>query len=214
MTDTNSSKIGKLVPDIVVSRLPLYLRTLTRLQEEGKEVTSSQELATRLGFSSAQIRKDLSHFGEFGKQGTGYHIAFLKDQLKTILNLDMMWDVALIGVGDLGHALANYGRFTRKGFRIAALFDSDPKKIGTIVNGVTVQAVDEMIDTIRQKGIRIAILAVPVNVAQKTAEKLVEAGVRAILNYAPVTLTVPAEVKVQNIDPIAHLQKMTYYCKR
>jgi len=214
MADSISLKNGKIVPDIVVSRLPLYLRSLARLQEEGKEVTSSQELATRLGFSSAQIRKDLSHFGEFGKQGTGYNIAFLKEQLKAILNLDTAWDVALVGVGDLGHALAHYGRFADKGFYIAALFDNDPAKIGTEINGVTVQHIDEMVDTIKNANIRIAILAVPVKVAQQTVEKLVEAGVRAILNYAPITLSVPPEVKVQNIDPIAHLQKMTYYCKR
>ncbi len=214
MADSISMKNGKIVPDIVVSRLPLYLRSLARLQEEGKEVTSSQELATRLGFSSAQIRKDLSHFGEFGKQGTGYNIAFLREQLKAILNLDIEWQVALVGVGDLGHALAHYGRFSQKGFRITALFDNDPAKIGMEINGVVVQSHDEMVESIKKAGIRIAILAVPVKVAQETADKLVKAGVRAILNYAPITLSVPPEVKVQNIDPIAHLQKMTYYCQR
>ncbi len=213
MVDSTSPKYQKLVPDIVVGRLPLYLRVLARLQGEGKEITSSQELATRLGFSSAQIRKDLSHFGEFGKQGTGYHIEFLRDQLKSILNLDIMWNVALVGVGDLGHALAHYGGFAQKGFHIALLFDSDPRKIGTQLNGVMVQNSTQMVEAIAEADIRIAILAVPVNVAQKTTEKLIEAGVRAILNYAPIVLSVPPEVKVQNIDPIAHLQKMTYYCQ-
>ena len=114
MADATNAKRNKVVPDIVVGRLPLYLRTLMRLEEEGKIVTSSQELATRLGFSSAQIRKDLSHFGEFGKQGTGYNIAYLMQQLKNILNLDAVWDVVLVGVGDLGHALARYGRFVQE----------------------------------------------------------------------------------------------------
>ncbi len=214
MADATNAKRNKVVPDIVVGRLPLYLRTLIRLEEEGKIVTSSQELATRLGFSSAQIRKDLSHFGEFGKQGTGYNIAYLMQQLKNILNLDAMWDVALVGVGDLGHALARYGRFVPKGFRIAALFDADPRKIGTRVNNIPVQNSEHIVDAIKQAGIKIAILAVPLDVAQDTADRLVEAGVQAILNYAPTTLIVPPNVKVQNIDPIAHLQKMTYYCER
>lgn len=213
MAEATNAKLNKVVPDIVVGRLPLYLRTLIRLEEEGKIVTSSQELATRLGFSSAQIRKDLSHFGEFGKQGTGYNIAYLMQQLKNILNLDAMWDVAVVGIGDLGHALARYGRFSPKGFRISALFDADPRKIGTLVDGISVQSSDHLVEAIRASSIRIAILAVPLAVAQETAEKLVEAGVQAILNYAPTTLIVPPSVKVQNIDPIAHLQKMTYYCE-
>ncbi len=214
MADATNTKRNKIVPDIVVGRLPLYLRTLIRLEEEGKIVTSSQELATRLGFSSAQIRKDLSHFGEFGKQGTGYNIAYLMQQLKNILNLDAMWDVALVGVGDLGHALARYGRFVPKGFRIAALFDADPRKIGTRVNDIPVQNSEHIVESIKQAGIKIAILAVPLSVAQETADRLVEAGIQAILNYAPTTLIVPDNVRVQNIDPIAHLQKMTYYCER
>lgn len=210
----NNGKQKDIVPDIVVGRLPIYLRALARLKDEGKFVTSSQELGTRLGLSSAQIRKDLSHFGEFGKQGTGYNIDYLREQLKIILHLDEHWSVALVGVGDLGHALTHYAGFSKKGFNIASLFDSDPQKIGTLINNILVEDVADMVSSIKNSGIQIAILSVPVSVAQEISEKLVEAGVHAILNYAPITLSLPDDVKVQNIDPIAHLQKMTYYCKR
>src|SRR5215203_4857842 len=123
------------IPDIVIGRLPVYLRTLKLLAAEGQEVASSQELGERLGISSAQIRKDLSHFGEFGKQGTGYHIHYLIDQLRQILHLEGEWLVALVGAGYLGHALAHYGGFQHRGFRIAWIFDSDPAKIGQVMNG-------------------------------------------------------------------------------
>ncbi|HEX9674459.1 MAG TPA: redox-sensing transcriptional repressor Rex, partial [Anaerolineales bacterium] len=118
------------VPDIVVGRLPLYLRALSQMLEEGRTITSSQELGERLGISSAQIRKDLSQFGEFGKQGTGYSITYLTGQLRLILKVDRLWDVALVGVGDLGRAVANYAGFQHRGFRIAAMYDNDPAKIG------------------------------------------------------------------------------------
>ncbi len=200
------------VPDIVIGRLPLYLRALILLEKEGKEVTSSQELGKRLGISSAQIRKDLSHFGEFGKQGTGYAVSYLKGQLKEILNLDGVWSVALIGFGDLGHALLHYNRFSERRFNIELIFDADPDKIGHVINGIIIQNVEKVEEVIKAKGIQIAILAVPIEVAQTVTDKLVNAGVRAILNYAPITLkNIPQDVKVQTIDPIAHLQKMTYY---
>jgi len=213
-TISTTNKQNSVVPDIVISRLPIYLRTLTHMEAEGKQVTSSQDLGKRLGISSAQIRKDLSHFGEFGKQGTGYHITYLRKQLEAILNLDKVWSVALVGVGDLGHALAHYDGFARKGFHIRAIFDSDPSKIGQKLNNIVVQDSANLEEVVRSSGMRVAILAVPTAVAQAVTNTLIKAGVRAILNYAPITLTVPPEVKVQNIDPIAHLQQMTYYCKR
>src|SRR3990172_1747163 len=123
------------IPDIVIGRLPIYLRALTRLAQEGHEVTSSHELGQRLGISSAQIRKDLSHFGGFGKQGTGYQISYLIDQLKQVLKVDREWDVALVGAGDLGHAVANYRGFADRGFRIVCVFDNDPQKIGQLIGG-------------------------------------------------------------------------------
>jgi redox-sensing transcriptional repressor len=181
------------------------------MAEDGQEITSSQELSQKLGISSAQIRKDLSHFGEFGKQGTGYEIAYLRDQLKRILRVEHTWPVALVGYGDLGHALANYAGFAAKGFEIVAVFDSAPVKIGQRVAGKEVMDVCQLPEVLRTKSITMAILAIPSSAAQKIADVLVESGVKAILNYAPINISVPPDVLVQYIDPAAHLQHMTYY---
>jgi redox-sensing transcriptional repressor len=203
----------RAIPDIVIGRLPVYLRALNFLVAEGREITSSQELGDRLGISSAQIRKDLSHFGEFGKQGTGYDIAFLRDQLRQIMKVDRMWDVALVGAGNLGKAIADYGGFAGKGFTITSIFDNSPDKVGTPmgINSVIVQPVEELDTAIRQRGIQVGIIAVPAEHAQAVARTMVDAGVRSILNYAPITLNVPAGVRVQYIDPVVGLQRMTYY---
>lgn len=198
-------------PDIVVGRLPLYLRVLNQLAEEGRATTNSQELGERLGISSAQIRKDLSYFGGFGRYGAGYDVAYLREQLRRILHLDRGWPVILVGAGHLGHALANYQRFPENGFDIVAIFDSDPAKIGAMIDGHEVLDVAQMESVIREKEVAVAILAVPVPAAQAVADRLVAAGVRAILNYAPVRLKVPAGVRVQDIDPVARLQHMAYY---
>jgi redox-sensing transcriptional repressor len=199
------------VPDIVIGRLPIYLRALNLLAEGGHEFTSSQELGRQLGIGSAQIRKDLSHFGEFGKQGTGYEINYLREQISRILHMDRDWSVVLVGFGDLGQAIAHYGGFATKGFHIEAIFDNDPTKIGQKVNGKTVQDIKDLAEVIRERQIKMAIVAVPASVAQAVSDKLVEVGIRAILNYAPITLTVPDYVQVQYIDPVVHLQRMTYY---
>jgi redox-sensing transcriptional repressor len=201
----------KYVPNIVVGRLPLYLRTLQLMDLEGRRVTSSQELGERLGISAAQIRKDLSQFGEFGKQGTGYNIEFLTEQLRQILCVNKVWDVAVVGIGDVGHALARYQGFSNRGFKIVLLFDNDPKKIGTNVGGFIVQDIGEMVEKIKEVGVQIAMLSVPVDHAQQVTNMLVDAGVKAILNYAPINIAVPTDVHVQYIDPVLHLQRMTYY---
>src|SRR5258707_7527441 len=138
------------IPDIVIGRLPIYLRALNQLIQQGHEITSSKELGERLGISSAQIRKDLSHFGEFGKQGTGYEIKKLVDQLRRILKVEREWDVALVGAGAIGHALAHYNGFTDRGFRISMIFDNDPAKIGTSINGFQVRDVAQMSELIQQ----------------------------------------------------------------
>ncbi len=199
------------VPAIVIGRLPLYLRALTQLVAEGRHVTSSQELSEKLGFSSAQIRKDLSYFGEFGKQGTGYEIEFLEQSLKEILQVHHVWDMALVGAGDLGRALANYNGFEARGFRITAIFDSDPEKIGTTIGNWNVLPMETLCEFVREKKIALGIIAVPANAAQQVADELIKGGVRAILNYAPTTLSVPPKIKVFHIDPVAGLQSMTYY---
>ncbi len=201
----------KTIPDIVIGRLPLYLRALQSLASEGRLVTSSQELGERLGISAAQIRKDLSSFGEFGKQGTGYHIDFLISQLSEILQVSRIWDVVLVGAGDVGHAISNYQGFENRGFRIAAVFDNDPMKVGTKTGNFVIKGTSELGSTIRENGYKIAMIAVPAAQAQKVAEQLIEAGIQAILNYAPVSLVVPAHVHIQYNDPVASLQRMTYY---
>jgi redox-sensing transcriptional repressor len=199
------------IPDIVIGRLPVYLRALTRLLQEGEEVTSSHELGRRLGISSAQIRKDLSHFGGFGKQGTGYQIAYLVEQLRQVLKVNREWEVVLVGAGDLGRALAHYKGFSNRGFRIAHVFDSAPDKIGKNLGDFTIEPMDQMREIIQANEIRIAMIAVPAEKAQEVANNLIEAGIRAILNYAPINLNVPPNVHVQYIDPVLHMQRMTYY---
>jgi redox-sensing transcriptional repressor len=199
------------VPDIVIGRLPIYLRALAYLLEEGQQITASKELAERLGISSAQIRKDLSHFGEFGKQGMGYEIDFLRDQLRGILQVDQTWDVALIGAGDLGHAIAHYAGFEGQGFRVSCVFDHNPQKVGRRLGKFKICDASQLVEKIEAMGIGVAIVAVPASAAQAVVDELVGAGVKAILNYAPITVAVPPGVQVQYIDPVIHLQRMTYY---
>lgn len=199
------------IPDIIIGRLPVYLRALQRMAEKGMQTTSSQELGERVGISAAQIRKDISQFGEFGKQGTGYHISFLIEKLSEIMKIDRIWDVAVVGAGDVGHALARYQGFINRGFRIVMVFDSDQAKVGRQIGEFVIQGTSEMIETIRKAGVQVAMLSVPAATAQEVTDMLVKAGVKAILNYAPISLTVPDEVRVQHIDPATHLQRMTYY---
>jgi len=200
------------IPDIVIGRLPIYLRALTHMAAEGESLTtSSHDLGRRLGISSAQIRKDLSHFGEFGKQGTGYNINYLFEQLRQILHLDQEWPVVLVGAGSIGHALAYYQGFKHRGFEIRWIFDNDPSKIGQDMNGMIVQDMSILAELIVDEGVQVAILAVPAAAAQQNTDLLVKAGIRSILSYAPINLAVPPEVHVRYTDPVVQLQRMTYY---
>lgn len=199
------------IPDIIIGRLPVYLRALQRMAENGMKTTSSQELGEHVGISAAQIRKDISQFGEFGKQGTGYSISFLIDKLREILNVNRMWDVAIVGAGDMGHALARYQGFTNRGFRVVMIFDNDPSKVGQKVGEFTIEDTAKLVDRIRSSKVKMAMMTVPASTAQAVADKLVQAGIKAILNYAPISITVPDNVHVQYIDPSTHLQRMTYY---
>lgn len=206
-----ASKPPDNIPDIVIGRLPLYLRALTRLKQQGHEVTSSHELGQRLGISSAQIRKDLSHFGGFGKQGTGYQLDYLIEKLAQVLKVNKEWQVAVVGAGNLGQAISRYRGFADRGFRISCLFDTNPDVIGTQLDEFRVQSISELRETISERNIRLAMLAVPAEHAQDVADMLVDAGIRAILNYAPINITVSDHVLVQDIDPVVRLQHMTYY---
>ncbi|MBN1304687.1 MAG: redox-sensing transcriptional repressor Rex [Anaerolineales bacterium] len=199
------------IPDIIIGRLPVYLRSLQHMAEKGISTTSSKELGESVGISAAQIRKDISQFGEFGKQGTGYSIHFLIKKLNEILKVDRVWDVALVGAGDIGHALAHYQGFFNCGFKITMVFDNDPAKIGEQIGDFEIFDAANMVEIIQTTGIKVAMLTVPASEAQAVADKLVESGIKAILNYAPISLNAPPDVHVQHIDPVVHLQRMTYY---
>jgi redox-sensing transcriptional repressor len=199
------------IPDIIISRLPVYLRALQHMADNGLKTTSSQELGEHVGISAAQIRKDISQFGEFGKQGTGYSIAYLLDKLREILKVDRMWDVIIVGAGDIGHALARYQGFANRGFNVVMIFDNDRNKVGEKIGDFKVEDTVDLVAKVKSANIKIAMLTIPAPAAQDIADKLVQAGVKAILNYAPINLNVPKNVKVQYIDPATHLQRMTYY---
>ena len=199
------------VPDVVVLRLPLYVRALSQLQDAGEDVVSSQQLGSLLQMTPAQIRKDLSYFGRFGKQGRGYNVRFLGEELKQILGLDQKWPACLVGVGRLGQAIINYPGFVPEGFNIVAAFDADPDQIGRRVGDVGVRPMEEMSDAIGSGEILIGIVAVPAKYAQGVIDQLVAAGVKGILNYAPVAPHVPMSVVLRNIDPLLSLQSMTFY---
>lgn len=205
--------MDKAIPGIIVGRLPIYLQALEHMQLQGIHTTSSQELGDIIGISAAQIRKDLSQFGEFGKQGKGYSIPYLVNQLRSILNIDQVWDMALVGAGNLGRAIASYPGFINHGFRISMIFDNDPKRVGSKIGDFIIQDMEQMVLLVRQSKIKIAMLTVPTQAAQKVTNDLVSAGIKAVLNYAPIILSVPDDVQVQYVDPIIYLQRMTYYFK-
>ncbi len=192
-------------------RLPLYVRALTQLLAEGISVVSSQQLGDRLQMTPAQIRKDLSYFGRFGKQGRGYNVQFLLKELRQILGLDRTWDACLVGVGRLGRAIINYPGFAPEGFNIVAAFDSDPEKVGTNIGGLMVQPMEQIPETVKTRDIAIGIVAVPASQVQSVVDSLVKSHIRGILNYAPAAPQVPSHVVIRNIDPVLSLQSMTFY---
>ncbi len=202
------------IPEKTVTRLSIYLRCLEELQADGVQAVSSKRLAERFGLNSAQVRKDLAYFGQFGVRGLGYYIRDLKHNLERILGLKRDWEVALVGVGNLGSALAAYPRFPEQGFRIAAAFERDPQRIGTRVGRVPVRDVEKMVPALRRRKIKIAIVATPAAAAQTVADRLVEAGVTSILNFAPAQLVVPDGVKVQNVDLSVLLKTLSYHTVR
>src|SRR5687767_7944948 len=185
------------IPDIIIGRLPVYLRALQQLSEKGILTTSSQELGEIIGISAAQIRKDISQFGEFGKQGTGYSVPFLIERPRDILKVHRVWEVVIVGMGDMGHALARYNGFANRGFHISMVFDNDPNKVGQKVGDYEIMDTDGLMEKIKQNKINVAMLTVPASSAQEMTDQLVKAGVKAILNYAPISLNVPSGVRVQ-----------------
>lgn len=202
------------IPEVVINRLPVYARALTDLAMRGEMVVSSQALGELLDVTPAQIRKDLSYFGRFGKQGRGYNVEGLLGRLREILGIDRQWQVCLVGVGRLGQAIAEYGGFGPQGFQIVGAFDADPAVAGTVVGGVAVRQIGDLDLFLRDHRVDIGIVAVPAGGAQAVVDRLVEAGIRAILNYAPISPHVPREVVIRNIDPVLAMQSMTFYIKR
>jgi redox-sensing transcriptional repressor len=201
-------------PEKTVTRLSIYLRCLEELETGGVASVSSRQLAERFGLNSAQVRKDLAYFGQFGVRGLGYYIAELKHNLERILGLKQDWEVALVGVGNLGSALIAYKGFQARGFKIGLAFDADPAKMGLVVGDVHVTDIGKLVQTVRRKKVKIAVVAVPAAAAQSVADLLVEAGVTAILNFAPAQLTVPDGVKVQNVDLSVLLKTLSYHTVR
>ncbi|HEX4147260.1 MAG TPA: redox-sensing transcriptional repressor Rex [Pirellulales bacterium] len=208
--DKNDEPVDLQVPKAVVSRLSLYLRELQHLVRDGHETTSSSQLGSLLGFSDAQVRKDLAYFGHFGHPGIGYRSAELISAIRRILGTDRDWPVVIIGTGNLGRALLGYKGFSHQGFRIVAAFDVDPAKVGTTIEGVNVLHLNELADVVRQNQIKLGLIAVPAATAQMVSDRLVAAGVEGIVNFAPVTLVLPPGVSLVGVDLAIELEQLSF----
>jgi redox-sensing transcriptional repressor len=208
---SNNSGSAPNVPEVVIQRLPLYVRALTQFAGSGDDVISSEQLGQRLQITPAQIRKDLSYFGRFGKQGRGYSVESLEKRLRSILGLDRAWNTMVIGMGRLGRAVVSYPGFAPEGFNIVAAFDVDDSIVGETISGLDVRSISDLAKTVKEKDIKIGIVTVPIERAQEVIDTLVDAGIKSILNYAPLSPKVPEGVTVRGIDPVLSLQSMTYY---
>lgn len=201
------------IPEVVINRLPLYARALATLSAAGDTVVSSQTLGEQLDVTPAQIRKDLSYFGRFGKQGRGYNVSDLLDRLRSILGLDRTWRVCVVGIGRLGQAILEYDGFAEQGFNTIAAFDAAPDLAGRTIQGIEVKSMDSLEGFLESDPVDIAVVAVPAEAAQAVVDRLVDSGVNAILNYAPISAHVPEGVSIRQIDPVVMMQGMTYYLK-
>jgi redox-sensing transcriptional repressor len=200
----------ELIPNPAVKRLSLYLRQLEAFKRKDRRTISSKQLGESLGFTDAQVRKDLAYFGQFGHPGIGYRVEDLIAQVRHILGTDKTWNVLLVGAGNLGRALIAYRGFDTKGFNLVAVFDNDPAKLGRKVANFTVQPLEELMETIRRDSIKLAILTVPAEVAQDVAERLVEAGIRGLLNFAPVSLQLPPHIALNAVDLAVSLEQLSF----
>jgi len=199
------------IPEVIVQRLPLYFRAVELLSRRKVEIVSSQDLGNFLKITPTQIRKDFSYFGHFGKQGKGYNVTRLQKELRSILGLEYQWRMVLIGIGHLGRAILSYEGFERRGFKIVACFDTDPKQIGKKVRNCIVQDISQLEQKVKQLNIDIAIVSVPQDQAQKVIDSLVKCQIKAILNYAPICARVPEGVNIRNVDPVLALQTLTFH---
>lgn len=198
------------IPNPAVRRLSLYLRQLEDFDRKARRTISSKQLGESLHLTDAQVRKDLAYFGQFGHPGIGYRVQDLIAKLRRILGTDKTWSVVLVGAGNIGRAMSGYRGFDRKGFRLVAVFDNDQSKVGRKLGPFTIQPLAQMAETVRQQSVRLAILAVPADNAQEVAEQLIEAGVRGLLNFAPVSLSVPRDVALQTVDMAVQLEQLAF----
>ena len=202
------------IPEATVARLPVYLRALTALSERGVLTVSSEELAAAAGVNSAKLRKDLSYLGSYGTRGVGYDVEYLVYQISRELGLTQDWAVVIVGIGNLGHALANYGGFASRGFRVVALIDADPVRTGESVAGLDVRHLDDLEQVVEAEDVSIGVIATPAAAAQEVCDRLVAAGVTSILNFAPVVLNVPQGVDVRKVDLSIELQILAFHEQR
>jgi redox-sensing transcriptional repressor len=202
------------IPEATVARLPVYLRVLQELANQQIQTVSSERLAEAAGVNPPKVRKDLSYLGSYGTRGVGYDVEYLIYQISRELGLTQDWPVALVGMGNLGQALSGYKGFPERGFRIAAAFDKDTERVGEDVGGIKIEHIDDLEQSLKEKGIAIAIIATPAAAAQETAERLVAAGVRSILNFAPTVLTVPDRIHLRQVDLSVELQILAFYEQR
>jgi redox-sensing transcriptional repressor len=222
MTSARSRKGGRLrderaergIPEATVARLPIYLRALTALADRDVATASSEDLASAAGVNSAKLRKDLSYLGTYGTRGVGYDVNYLRYQIAREIGLTQDWSVVIVGIGNLGHALANYSGFASRGFQIAALLDSDPTRVGEQVGDVQISSLDDLDTIVREGDVAIGVIATPAGAAQDVCDRLVEAGVSSILNFAPTVLTVPDHVDVRKVDLSIELQILAYHEQR
>jgi len=209
-----ADRARRRIPEATVARLPVYLRILFEVNEAGSDTISSERLAELAGVNAAKVRKDLSYLGSYGTRGVGYDVEYLMFQMSRELGLTQDWPVVIVGAGNLGQALANYGGFGERGYPVHALVDADPSKVGITVNGRTIQPLDALPSLVEGRPNVIGVIAVPAAAAQDVADRLVEAGVTSILNFAPVVLSVPAEVSVRKVDLAVELQILSFYQQR
>jgi redox-sensing transcriptional repressor len=202
------------IPEATVGRLPVYLRALVEMAEQGSGTVSSEELAEAAGVNSAKVRKDLSHLGTYGTRGVGYDVAYLIHQIRRELGLTQHWPVVIAGIGNLGQALANYRGFGERGFQVVALVDADRSKVGEIVAGLTVRHIDDLPAIVRKQEVAIGLICTPAGVAQEVAEQMAEAGIRSILNFAPSVISVPSGVSLRKVDLSIELQILAFYEQR
>ena len=214
MTARTSPESARDIPEATVARLPVYLRALTTLSEQGTATCSSELLAAAAGVNSAKLRKDLSYLGSYGTRGVGYDVDYLRYQIAREIGVTQDWPVVIVGIGNLGHALANYSGFRSRGFRVVALLDADPRRHGEVVAGLEIRGFEELEAVVAEHGVGIGVIATPAKAAQAVCDRMVEVGLRSILNFAPTILSVPEGVDVRRVDLSSELQILAYHEQR